>query len=139
MDDSIPRSIDELIEQAQVIGIERKELSQFVLNQQRPDLERLTLEMEIKAMEADEIKQIREVEDKRLERKLEIKLSIHVDELYKVEMDISDLNCNIVEGNRAYNMKSLTEYNDKSDKADEAAVSEIEDKREEIENVSLNK
>ncbi|KAK6979873.1 hypothetical protein BgiMline_020869 [Biomphalaria glabrata] len=51
-------------------------------------------------------------------------------------MDNCDLNCNIVE-NRTYNLISLTEYNDKSDKADVAVVSEIQNKREELENVFL--
>ncbi|KAK0068336.1 reticulocyte-binding protein PFD0110w-like isoform X1 [Biomphalaria pfeifferi] len=114
MDDFKARSIDKLIEQAQMIGIEGKKLRESVLNQQRLDLERLTLE---------ERKQMREVENKKLERELEIKLSIQGDGLYKIEMDSSDLNFNIVERNRTYKMSSLTEYNDKAD--DTAVISEI--------------
>nr|KAI8747285.1 hypothetical protein BgiMline_019003 [Biomphalaria glabrata] len=72
-------------------------------------------------MEAEERKQMREVEGKKLERELEIKLSMHEDEPYIVEMDISDLH-----SNRPYNMDIPTEYNDKSDKADDASVSGIE-------------
>ncbi|KAK0058672.1 reticulocyte-binding protein PFD0110w-like isoform X1 [Biomphalaria pfeifferi] len=79
MDEFKPRSIEVIIEQANMIGIEGEELREFVLNQQKLDLKRLTLEMEIKAMEAEERKQMREVEDKKLERELEIKLSMHGD------------------------------------------------------------
>ncbi|KAK6994472.1 reticulocyte-binding protein PFD0110w-like isoform X1 [Biomphalaria glabrata] len=133
MDDFKPRPIDVILDQGHMLGIE--ELRELVLNPQRLDLERRTIEMEIKAMETEERKQMRgRWEDKKLERELEIKLPIQGDESYNVEMDISDLNCNMVE-NRSYSMSSLTEYNDKSDKADDAAVGAIENKTKEIENV----
>uniref|UniRef100_A0A2C9LVU0 Uncharacterized protein n=1 Tax=Biomphalaria glabrata TaxID=6526 RepID=A0A2C9LVU0_BIOGL len=88
MDVFRPRSIEEISGQAQMLGIEGKELKKFVESQQRLDLDRcvenekmalekekmalekekMALEKEKMAFAAEERKHVREMEEKRLER-----------------------------------------------------------------------
>ncbi|KAK0047658.1 reticulocyte-binding protein PFD0110w-like isoform X1 [Biomphalaria pfeifferi] len=76
MDEFKPRSIEGIIEQAYMFGIEGEVLQEFVLNQQKLDLERLKLELERKAIEVVKLKM-----------ELEVKLSLQGDVPYKIEIE----------------------------------------------------
>ncbi|KAK0053908.1 reticulocyte-binding protein PFD0110w-like isoform X1 [Biomphalaria pfeifferi] len=85
MDEFKPRSIEVIIEQAHMFGIEGEELREFVLNQQKLDLERL--ELERKAIEVVKLKM-----------ELEVKLSLQGDVPYKIEIE-NDLSTNEEQNN----------------------------------------
>ncbi|XP_055883811.1 myb/SANT-like DNA-binding domain-containing protein 4 [Biomphalaria glabrata] len=89
MDEFKPRSIEVLIEQAHIFGIEGDELREFVLNQQKLDLERLKdlnrqkLDLERSKLEL----QRKAIEVVKLKMELEVKLSLLGDVNYKIEID----------------------------------------------------
>ncbi|KAK0066773.1 reticulocyte-binding protein PFD0110w-like isoform X1 [Biomphalaria pfeifferi] len=87
MDEFKPRSIEVIIVQAHMFGIEGEELREFVLNQQKLDLERLKLELERKAIEMVKLKM-----------ELEVKLSFQGDVPYKIEIE-NDLSTNEEQNN----------------------------------------
>uniref|UniRef100_A0A2C9M5W3 Uncharacterized protein n=1 Tax=Biomphalaria glabrata TaxID=6526 RepID=A0A2C9M5W3_BIOGL len=89
MDEFKPRSIEVLIEQAHMFGIKGDELREFVLNQQKLDLERLKdlnrqkLDLERSKLELER----KAIEVLKLKMELEVKLSLQGDVNYKIEIE----------------------------------------------------
>ncbi|KAK6998657.1 reticulocyte-binding protein PFD0110w-like isoform X1 [Biomphalaria glabrata] len=89
MDEFKPRSIEVLIEQAHMFGIEGDELREFVLNRQKLDLERLK-DLNRQKLDLERLKlelERKAIEVVKLKMELEVKLSLQGDVNYKIEIE----------------------------------------------------
>ncbi|XP_055867585.1 uncharacterized protein LOC129922992 [Biomphalaria glabrata] len=89
LDEFKPRSIEVLIEQAHMFGIEGDELREFVLNQQKLDLERLK-DLNRQKLDLERLKlelERKAIEVVKLKMELEVKLSLQGDVNYKIEIE----------------------------------------------------